>query len=605
MIRYEISLFSPEAHLFQVKMHLAEPDHVAQTFYLPAWIRGSYMIRDFSRHIIRLSAEQAGNNVEIIKTDKQTWQLAPCAGPVTLTYIVYGWDLSVRGAHLDTTHAYFNGPCVFLAATGREPQPCSVQVIAPSHKNFERWTVATSMVPKEIDNRGYGVYTVSDYETLMDHPVEISEMAGAEFSVNGISHRFMVSGRHSADLSRLTQDMAKICGVHAELFSELPVDHYLFLLWVVGEGYGGLEHRDSTSLMCSRDDLPHSQMTDITEGYRRLLGLCSHEYFHLWNVKRIMPAVFQGASTQYEVYTRQLWVFEGVTSYYDDLAMLRSGVIDKQSYFQLLAETITRVMRGTGRKKQTLEESSFDAWTKFYKQDENSPNAIVSYYAKGALLALALDLHIRINTQNAKSLDTIMRHVWQHYGKTGQGLDEGEFERIAAEVSGLDLRAFFDLGARSTQDLPLIELLREMGVEMTLMPARTSADKGWVTKEPPQAVTAKPVLGAAIAMENLQLKLTQVFDDGAAQLAGLSAGDIIIAINGLRVTDKQLEQRVANCPVGESIKVHAFRRDELMEFEVVPKPAPADTCVFYLPQDISARQSSMQNAWLRLDGNQI
>lgn len=605
MIHYEISLLSPEAHLFEVKIKIADPDPVGQTFYLPAWIRGSYMIRDFARHIVTLKAETRDGSVKVQKTDKQTWCLAPCNSPLQLTYTVYGWDLSVRGAHLDNTHAYFNGPCVFLAVAGKETEISELNILAPKNRKYENWFVATAMPPKATDTKGFGAYEAPDYEALLDHPVELGELDMAEFSVRGKQHRFTLSGRHSADLARLCKDLEKICDQHIDLFGELPVQHYLFLLWVVGNGYGGLEHRNSTSLMCSREDLPTSNMRSVTEGYRKLLGLCSHEYFHLWNIKRIMPSVFQDETTEREVYTRQLWVFEGITSYYDDLALVRSGVINRKNYFELLAETITRVMRGSGRKKQTLEESSFDAWTKFYKQDENAPNAIVSYYAKGALFALVLDLYIRITTNNAKSLDAIMRYVWQIHGRTDQGLAEGEFEKIAAEVAGLELESLFDMGVRSTQELPLKELLTEFGVDLYLLPAQSSSDKGRVTDDPPQAIDARPVLGARTIQQNQEIKLLQVFDDGAAQLAGLSAGDCILAVNGLRLNEKQMEQQIASCAKGECINVHAFRRDELMEFNLIPKPAPADTCVFHLRDKISEKQLSMQSAWLHIDANQV
>ena len=605
MIRYQVKPISLEAHLFEVKLFLTESNPEGQTFYLPAWIRGSYMIRDFARHIVTLEAKSSVGEVEITKKDKHTWFVERSTGELQLTYVVYAWDLSVRGAHLDTKHAYFNGPCLFLAVSGRENEDCELQLSPPGGQRYGGWIVATSMPARQVDAQGFGRYVVPDYEALLDYPVEIGEMAQAEFLVNGKQHRFMVSGHQSSDLSRLCQDLKKVCGVHVSLFGELPVAHYLFLLWVVGDGYGGLEHRNSSSLMCSRDDLPRRQMTGVTEGYRRLLGLCSHEYFHLWNVKRIMPRVFQEASTKSEVYTKQLWVFEGITSYYDDLALVRSGVIDKKGYFELLAETITRVMRGAGRTKQTLEQSSFDAWTKFYKQDENAPNAIVSYYAKGALFALVLDLHVRLKTYNAKSLDSIMRYVWQHYGKTGKGLAEGEFEQIAGEVSGLDLKSLFDNGLRSTKNLPLKELLQAFGITLLLLPAVSSADKGRVLDAPPQFIEAKPVLGAKTTQQNQELKLLAVFEGGAAQKAGLAAGDTIVAINGLRLNEAQMEREIASSASGDCLRIHAFRRDELMEFDLIPLPAAADTGVIYQPKDVSQEQLSMQAAWLHLDEHPV
>jgi predicted metalloprotease with PDZ domain len=374
------------------------------------------------------------------------------------------------------------------------------------------------------------------------------------------------------------------------MFGELPVQEYLFMLWVVGEGYGGLEHRNSTSLMISRRDLPARTMEKVSKGYRKLLGLCSHEYFHLWNVKRITPEVFLKQGTQQEVYTRQLWVFEGITSYYDDLMLLRSGVIQRQDYFELVAETMTRVMRGSGRYKQTREESSFDAWTKFYKQDENAPNAIVSYYAKGALFAMLLDLEIRLRSQQRHSLDDVMRLAWQRYGSTGVGLPEAGFELLVSEVTGEDYSELFDLALRSTGELPLKKRLKDFGVELHLLPAKSAKDSGGYLSDHPKPKPANPVLGAKWQEKNGSLFLLQVHDHGAAQQAGLSAGDEILALDGLRMNATDMERTVSECEPGSSIHFHIFRRDELMQFDVKPQPAPLDTCYFYLPDDLDETQ---------------
>ncbi|MGD8590133.1 MAG: PDZ domain-containing protein [Chromatiales bacterium] len=603
MIHYQVSLQSPQAHLFQVTMSVPDTGSAELTLYMPAWIRGSYMIRDFAKNLVTLEARSGGKSLVVKKLDKQNWSVEPCDGVLTITYTIYAWDLSIRAAHLDTTHAYFNGPSLFLALLGRENEPCECNILPPSSKQFKHWRVATAMPVYQVDNAGFGTYRLPDYEALLDHPVEIGELDINHFKVDEIIHRFVVNGdQHRTDLARICRDLEKICSTHVQLFGDLPIDDYLFLLWVVGEGYGGLEHRNSTSLICSRDDLPASTDTEMTEGYRRLLGLCSHEYFHLWNVKRIMPAVFQANGMQQEVHTRQLWVFEGITSYYDELALIRSGVIDAKNYFELLAQTITRVMRGSGRLKQTLEESSFDAWTKFYKQDENAPNAIVSYYTKGAMFALALDLHIRLHTAGRQSLDDVMRQLWQEYGKQGVGLPERGFEQLAIEVTGLDLRAFFDLGLRSTRDLPLAELLSQFGVEMHLLPALSNVDKGRVTDQPTAPGAPRPVLGANLTTKNNELTLLQVFDEGAAQVAGLSAGDVIVAVDNLRLNDKQLEKYVASTPQGKSLVIHAFRRDQLMVFKVMPQPAPADTCVFHLAASIPSVQRARFDAWLHING---
>jgi predicted metalloprotease with PDZ domain len=558
------------------------------------------MVRDFARHIITLRAQSAEQSIGLIKQDKQTWQLAdPVNGPLTLTYQVYAWDLSVRAAHVDTTHAYFNGPSVFLGIQGREQEPCGVEIQAPDGERYASWKLAVSMQPLAVDSRGFGRYQVPDYETLLDHPVEMGEFSLGTFQVRDIPHRFVINGRHGADLERICRDVAKICQEAAALFDDLPIEEYLFLLWVVGKGYGGLEHRNSTSLLIGRESLPSTTMQEVTPDYRRLLALCSHEYFHLWNVKRISPEVFRREGTTQEVYTRQLWIFEGITSYYDELLLLRSGVIENKDYFEMLAEGVTRVMRGSGRLKQTLEESSFEAWTKFYKQDENAPNAIVSYYAKGALVAMMLDLTIRLRSEGRRSLDDVMRALWQQYGKSETGLPEGAFERLVQEVTGCDFKADFDHWVRSTEELSLAETLREFGVELYLLPAKSVSDLGGVIEQRPEETNPKPVLGAKFEQQVDGVLLQQVYDGGAAQVAGLSAGDLIIAMDGLRADASRLEKQLAQAQAGCQLVVHAFRRDELMQFEVKPLPAPPDTCSFYLPAELVEKQSRLQTDWLR------
>ncbi|MGD8913383.1 MAG: PDZ domain-containing protein, partial [Candidatus Thiodiazotropha sp.] len=516
-----------------------------------------------------------------------------------IVYTVYAWELSVRTAHFDTEHAYFNGPCLFLGVAGLENESCRLRIVRPAVSFTKEWRLATAMPMEQVDEAGFGDYLCDSYEALIDYPAEAGKFTDAEFMVDGRQHRLVISGVHDTELKRFCHDLSRICLEEVALFGELPISQYLFLLQVVGDGYGGLEHRNSTSLLISRDDLPKPGDEDVTCGYRKLLGLCSHEYFHLWNVKRITPEVFLEQGTAAEVYTRQLWIFEGITSYYDELILVRSGVIDRKAYFELLTETITRVMRNSGRHKQTLEESSFDAWTKFYKQDENAPNAIVSYYAKGALFALLLDLTIRLRSENSYSLDHVMREMWQRYGRQSVGVAENGFERLVSEVTSLDLQALFDMGVRSTDELPLAETLAEFAVELHLLPAESSEDQGKVVTEPPKVSSAKPVLGAKWEQLDKRIRLLQVFDGGGAQLAGLAANDEIVAVDGLSMSAKQMEQYIARQQEGRSIELHVFRRDELKVISLKPLPAAADTCTIYLPQHPGSIQQQRLNNWLK------
>jgi predicted metalloprotease with PDZ domain len=534
------------------------------------------------------------------KTDKQTWRCVAVTGPLEITYQVYAWDLSVRSAHLDTTHGYFNGTSLFLKVVGQEMKECSVEILPPEGTTYREWRVATTLPRGGARHLGFGGYRASDYDELVDHPVEMGEFTFVTFEAAGVPHEVAITGRHNADTDRLCRDLKAICEYQIGLFGELPpMERYLFQVMAVGDGYGGLEHRSSTSLICKRSDLPRTGEKEVTEGYRDFLGLCSHEYFHLWNVKRIRPAVFQKADLSSEVHTRLLWAFEGITSYYDDLSLLRSGRIERQSYLELLGRLITRVLRGSGRLKQTLEESSFDAWTKFYKQDENSPNSIVSYYAKGALVALALDLTIRLGSGSSRSLDDLMQALWQRFGREDIGLGESDIEALASEISGLDLSGFFDRALRDTEDLPMEELLASVGIELILRPARNADDRGGVAKNDPAMPVTKSVLGARFQTDSSGAKLAVVLDGGAAQEAGLAAGDVIVAVDGIKVSADNLGTQIAQVPTGMSVPVHAFRRDELMRFDLRPLPAPLDTCELRMSENLDHTQQQALNAWLQ------
>ncbi|NMG05232.1 peptidase M61, partial [Azoarcus taiwanensis] len=367
-IRYTIVPSHPEAHLFRVTCTVTEPDPRGQRFSLPAWIPGSYMIREFSRNIVTIRAEAGGKPVRLTKLDKHTWQAArvPAGRALTVEYEVYAWDLSVRAAHLDPTHGFFNGTSVFLAVEGQTDRACEVEIHRPNGKAYADWKVATTLPVAKGEKGaakalGFGLYRAADYDELVDHPVEMGTFTHTTFKAGGVKHEVVLTGQHDCDTGRLCKDLAKICAWQIELFGKpAPVDRYVFMTMVVGDGYGGLEHRASTALMASRKDLPWRGMKGLPDDYKRYLGLCSHEYFHTWNVKRIKPAAFVPYDLAQENYTRLLWLFEGFTSYYDDLALVRSGVIGVDDYLALLSKTASNVMRGAGRLKQSVAESSFD-----------------------------------------------------------------------------------------------------------------------------------------------------------------------------------------------------------------------------------------------------
>ncbi|GGP18568.1 M61 family metallopeptidase [Silvimonas iriomotensis] len=598
MPHYRIKPADLKAHYFDVTLSIDKPDANGQTVWLPVWIPGSYLVREFARNLIEISASCKGKPVALTKLDKHSWQAEPVKGKLEISYRVYAWDLSVRGAYLDESRGFFNGTSTFLAVKGQEHQPCTVELLAPAGV---QWHVATSLPVDGARAGEFGLYKAGDYDELIDHPVEMGNFSDIRFKACGVPHEVVIAGRHRTDMKRLKRDLKKICEYQIKLFGEpAPFERYVFMSMVTGDGYGGLEHRASTALMVSRDDLPLAHETAVKAGYRQYLGLCSHEYFHTWNVKRIKPAAYAPYDLYSENYTRLLWAFEGITSYYDDLTLVRTGLITEQEYFDLLAQTLTGVERGAGRKRQNLEEASLDAWVKYYRQDENSPNVIVSYYTKGALAALCLDLTIRQHSKGKKSLDDVMRALWQRFGKDfysnkgGKGVGEAEWEQIASEVAGVDLKAFFDLALRSTEALPVASLLAQVGVATQLRVTAGGTDKGgW------KDITAPGnSIGARLTGEAGGVKLTHVLDGGAAQQAGLAAGDVLIALNGLRITAGNLDTALGSYVAGTEVEIHAFRRDELHVRQLTVQVAGQDTWGLRAAQDADAAAIAARKAWL-------
>jgi predicted metalloprotease with PDZ domain len=592
--RYTVTARRPSAHLFEVACTIDEPARDGQRFVLPSWIPGSYLIREFARHVVAARAHDARGPVRLAKIAKDTWQAAPAQGPLTVTIDVYAHDVSVRTAYLDAARGYFNGPSVFLLPEGRASAPCVVDIATPTHAGGERWRVATTLPRDGAAPWGFGRYRAASYDELIDHPVEMADFQHVAFEAGGATHDVAVSGRARFDGERLARDLAKICQWQCDLFggasgSRAPFDRYLFQVTAVGEGYGGLEHRASTSLLCSRRDLPAPGMRKVTDDYRGFLGLASHEYFHAWNVKRIKPAAFVPYDLAREAYTRQLWAFEGITSYYDDLALVRSGVIDAESYLELLGRAMSGVLRTPGRAVQSVADASFDAWIKHYRPDENTPNACVSYYAKGSLVALALDLTLR---EHGSSLDALMRELWHAHGKTGVGVPEDGLRGIAERLAGRDLAAFFDAFVEGTDELPLAGLLATHGVALGLRPAQGVKDKGGkkADGDPPRVS-----IGATVAAD---MKLQYVFAGGAAEAAGLSAGDTLVALDGLKASADRLDAYARDAQPGDRVAVHAFRRDELIEAAITLAAAPDDTAWLAFDASASPDAVAKRDRWL-------
>ncbi|MDO6526691.1 PDZ domain-containing protein [Motilimonas sp. 1_MG-2023] len=587
-MHYHIHAIDPKAHLFAVTLTI-EAAQAQQVLYLPAWLPGSYMIRDFAKNLIDIQVQDANQQpLALTQLDKQTWRVNNDAGQIQLTYQVYAWDLSVRTAHLDTTHGFFNGSSVFLGAKGLEETPHSVTIAAPALSELADWKVATSMTRTAGDQFGFGEFSAPNYDDLIDHPVEMGDLIIDTFIAAGVPHDVVLSGKHRCNMARLCQDLKAICEYQINLFgTPAPFARYVFMTTVLGNGFGGLEHKASTALMCSRGDLPTASDLNapVEKGYRTYLSLCSHEYFHSWNVKRIKPAEFTPFDLSQEAYTQQLWAYEGITSYYDDFITYRSGCVDQSQYLTMLSEIATRVYRGKGRFKQSLNDSSFNAWTKFYKQDENAANAIVSYYTKGSLFALFLDLTLRTESQGQYSLDDVMRQLWQDYGLTGKGTDVTSHQRI---VEGLLNRNCDDIFTylSNTDDLPLADLFAKVGIKMELRSSKGSTDQGGAGVE-----GDKIGFGARTKAEGFGLRVLTVSQGSPAHQAGLSAGDLLIAADNLQV-NAQFEQQLQSYSVGAVIKLHWFRRDELMQGELRVTEAVKDTV------SLSISDAELSKLWL-------
>lgn len=595
-IRYRIVPIDPAAHLFEVVCVIAEPATDGQMVSLPAWIPGSYMIRDFAKNILYVRAESNGKSIAMQKCDKDTWKVDPVQGSLELSYQVYAWELSVRAAHLDTSHGFFNGTSVFLRVHGQESQRCEVDIQKPEGDAYAEWRVATALPRLTAEAYRFGLYQAENYDELIDHPVEMGRFTLAAFDACGVSHAVAITGENHCDINRLCRDLKQICEYQIRFFGEpAPVEYYLFLVMVLPDGYGGLEHRASCSLMCARKSLPRHGDAGISDDYRDFLSLSSHEYFHTWNVKRIKPAAFTPYDLQKENYTRLLWAFEGMTSYYEDIVLVRCDLISIESFLELLGQKVTALLRSRGREIQSVTESSFDAWTKFYKQDENAFNAIVSYYVKGALIALSLDIQLRDISGGIRSLDDVMRLLWKRYGKTSIGVPEQGVEALIDEVADQKLTPLYEKMLYSTEELPLDAMLKKAGIALQTRTASHQKDRGGKAAN----VTQSPVsLAVRFADENGFAKLTHVINKGVAHKAGLAAGDVIIALGGLKVASHMLEESVSRYPVGARLEVHAFRRDELKIFQLELEVAEKDTAYLVLMDDPGESALKLRGAWL-------
>ena len=580
MITYRIDVDAPHTHHYRVTLEVPRPA-AEQRLSLPVWIPGSYMVREFGRHLSQLQARQGERELALQQVDKTTW-LARCEGrgALVVSYRVYAFDTSVRAAFLDSDRGFFNNTSLCLRVEGREQEPHRLKLgVLPAG-----WQVATSMKPA-----GRNGFEAADYDELVDHPVELGRFWRGRFEAHGVPHEFVVANTWPQfDGDRLLADARKICEAQIAFWhgepgrrgaTPAPFERYVFMLNATEDGYGGLEHRASTALIAARRDLPRKGQNGSSDGYVKLLGLISHEYFHTWNVKRLRPAEFARFDYTRENYTRLLWFFEGFTSYYDDLFLVRAGLIDEARYVKLLSATLAGVTGSPGRQVQTVAQSSFDAWVKYYRGDENTPNSTISYYTKGSLVALALDLTLR--GSGKATLDDLMLALWRR--SSGGPVSEEEILEELQALGGRAIAKQLHGWVHGLGDLPLKPLLQQVGID-------------WRDESP--SLTMQ--LGLRLAESPLAgVHVKSVLRDGAAEAAGVSPGDELLAVDGWRV--RRLDDSQAWLRAGAAFELLLVRDQRLLTLKITPPAAglAARTPALALADKPAKPAAAARREWLK------
>ena len=591
-LRYTITISNWRAHQFIVALHIPEHSENTLELFLPSWIPGSYMVRDFAKSIIDIDATVSETTTEeevallpIIKLDKQTWQIETQGKPCTVRYSVYANDLSIRSAFINDQYAFINGTSAFLKVSGFENAVCELDIkLNENDPTTANWKAYTSM-PTRVDSASSSGwhFVAQNYDEFIDHPIYVGIADTHCFNVDGVSFTLLFSGNNNIDYERIAQDLTPICKHHLDLFgTPRAIDNYLFMTLLADNGFGGLEHKYSTALLYPRFDLPQvGESSKKTDSYITFLSLCSHEFFHTWHVKRIKPNVMVKPDLSQETYTNQLWIYEGFTSFYDDVTLARTGVIEPQKYLDIVAQNVSRLLQNAGRLKQTASESSFDAWTKFYKQDASATNNIVSYYTKGGVIALGLDLLLRKESNDKVGLDTLMQLLWQHYGIDEKGTPDSVIQDLCKTHFDIDVSAYLDQVVYGTNDVELASLVSEMGVEYRTRPRVSSDDKGGITSQP--AIINQ--LGATLKPASFGLTVVQVFEGLAAMDAGILLNDVIIALDG-HIVNVQKFQRLLDNAQASTVEITLIRDGRLITLPLNVVKARPDMAYFTITDEL-------------------
>ena len=581
---YVLRIAEPEARRAEISLEAETRGAASMDARLPVWTPGSYLVREHQRHVDGLSAvDQDGRALPVAKVDKHTWRVTTAgARRVRVEYRLGCFELTVRTNHVDPTHAFLNPAAACAFFVGREGEPCAVRTEAPPE-----WRTWVALPQRD------GAWHAEDYDELADSPFEMGPLTSHSahtFTVHGVPHELVVWGRGDFEGRRVVPDVARIGEALAAVFGELPFkDRYLLLLYLNDKGRGGLEHRRSAALL-----VPRFAFVQKT-AYEDFLLLVAHEYFHLWNVKRVRPAAFTPYDWTRENYTRLLWAMEGLTSTYEVLALRRAGLITPQRFLEIWGERLTTLQRTPGRLRTPLSQASYDSWIKHYRPDESTPNTTVSYYLKGSVVGFLLDLELRRRSGGKRSLDDLLRLLFERHGRP-PGLPEDGVEKAALElVPGLE--GWFDRALRSAEELDLDGGLSGVGLRALVRPATGPDDKGGAEagKEAAQNGAPRSWLGAQMKERGGVLEVQSVLEGSPGQHAGLAAGDEIVALDGFR-TD--LKQRLGRAPPGQQVRLGLFRMDELIEVPVQLAPAPRDTVVLTPDPRATEQQVRLRTSWL-------
>lgn len=569
---YKVFLPNPEYHFFEVSLTIENWEKDQLNLKMPVWTPGSYLVREYSRLLQEFEAfcPKKDKSIAWQKITKNHWQIDTLTTNfINIKYKIYANDLTVRTNHLDSTHGFFTGAALFFYIPQYEDYPFLIKIIPP----YSDWQISTALPVVEGEKN---TFLANNFDILVDSPFEIGKQKIIDFEVLNKPHQWVIWGEGNINTKKVVTDTEKIIKTEAKLFGDLPYPNYFFLLHLSASGFGGLEHKNCCVLNYPRFGFQKK------EKYDRFMQLVAHEFFHLWNVKRIRPQALEKFDYDQENYTNSLWFCEGTTSYYDIILPFRAGVYDRQTCLELLSKDISQYLGIGGRKIQPLSESSFDAWIKLYRRDAYSNNCQISYYLKGQLVSLFLDLLIRKNTNSQKSLDDVMRQMWLKFGQEEIGYSSQELKQEIETIAQQDLTEFFHLYLDTTTELPFNEYLEPFGLKL-----EAKTDKN-----------TPPYLGIVVKKDGCSEKISFVDADSPAGKVGIDAGDELLAINGFRVTSETLNDRLQDYQAGETIQVSIFHQEELQTWELELAEAQPSNYQLKLIDNPNVQQQQRLDQWL-------